>query len=119
MPLLISLSGGVQINGLGATDIDNQTEFQNSTTLGGLNLEFHERISKHYGRLDRLNEVAAKKLKDPDVWRFESRVAEKIISDWLNEHPSVHITKVNPDINETLATQFHTPSSPDFAKTMV
>ncbi|KAK7426015.1 hypothetical protein QQZ08_007463 [Neonectria magnoliae] len=49
--------GVIQVNGLGATDIDNQAEFQNSATLGGLNLELHQRISKYYGRLDRLNEV--------------------------------------------------------------
>ncbi|KAJ3545925.1 hypothetical protein NM208_g2265 [Fusarium decemcellulare] len=85
--------GGIQINGLGATDIDNQAEFQNSTTLGGLSLELHERISQHYGRLERLKEVVEKKIKDPDVWRFEARVAEKIISEWLAEHPNLHIIK--------------------------
>ncbi|KAE9578441.1 hypothetical protein CGCF415_v012742 [Colletotrichum fructicola] len=85
--------GGIQINGLGATDIDNQAEFQNSTTLGGLNLELHQRISRHYGRLDRLNEVVEKKLKDPDVWRFEARVAKQVIKDWLAENPSIIIVK--------------------------
>lgn len=87
--------GGIQVNGLGATDIDNQAEFQNGTTLGGLNLELHQRISKHYGRLDRLNEVVEKKLKDPDVWRFEARVVEKIIEEWLAEHPTVSAIKVS------------------------
>lgn len=86
--------GGIQINGLGATDIDNQAEFQNSTTLGGLSLELHERISRHYGRLERLKEVVEKKIKDPDVWRFEARVAEKIISDWLAEYSNISIIKV-------------------------
>lgn len=87
--------GGIQINGLGATDIDNQAEFQNSTTLGGLSLELHERISKHYGREQKLKEVVEKKLKDPEVWRFESRVAEKQISTWLEEHPSITVIKVS------------------------
>lgn len=87
-------TGGIQINGLGATDIDNQAEFQNSTTLGGLNIEFHERISRHYGRLERLDEVVKKKLKDPDAWRFEARVAEQIIRDWLAENPSITVIKV-------------------------
>lgn len=86
--------GGIQVNGLGATDIDNQIEFQNSTTLGGLNLELQQRISKHYGRVDRLNEVVEKKLKDPDIWRFESRVAEKVIIEWLAEHDKVTVIKV-------------------------
>ncbi|KAL1872980.1 hypothetical protein Daus18300_004121 [Diaporthe australafricana] len=85
--------GGIQVNGLGATDIDNQAEFQNSTTLGGLNLELHQRVSRYYGRLDRLNEVVEKKLKDADVWRFEARVAEQIIRDWLTENSSITIIK--------------------------
>ncbi|KAF4470246.1 Xanthan lyase [Fusarium albosuccineum] len=89
----VSITGGIQINGLGATDIDNQAEFQNSTTLGGLSLELHERISRHYDRLERLKEVVEKKIKDPDVWRFEARVAEKIISEWLAEHPNLTIIK--------------------------
>ena len=93
--LLISTTGGIQINGLGATDIDNQAEFQNSTTLGGLNLELHQRISDHYGRRGRLDDVVLKKLKDPDVWRFESRVAEQVISEWLTEYPLITIIKVN------------------------
>ncbi|KAJ4252796.1 hypothetical protein NW762_010702 [Fusarium torreyae] len=86
--------GGIQINGLGATDIDNQAEFQNSTTVGGLSLELHQRISKFYNRLERLNEIVQKRIKDPDIWRFESRVAEKVISDWLAEHSSITIIKV-------------------------
>lgn len=93
-PLLKSNSGGIQINGLGATDIDNQAEFQNSTTVGGLSLEFHQRISKVYNRVERLNEVVSKRIKDPEIWRFESRVAEKVISDWLAEYPSIDIIKV-------------------------
>ena len=88
------IEGGVQVNGLGATDIDNQAEFQNSTTLGGINLELHQRISKHYDRLDRLNEVVEKRLKDPDVWRFEARVAEKVIAEWLAETPRLTVIKV-------------------------
>ncbi|KPM44302.1 hypothetical protein AK830_g2274 [Neonectria ditissima] len=85
--------GGIQINGLGATDIDNQAEFQNSTTVGGLSLELHQRISHVYNRIERLNEVVGKALKDPDIWRFEARVAEKVIFDWLAENPSITIIK--------------------------
>ena len=87
--------GGIQVNGLGASDIDNQAEFQNSTTLGGLNLELHPRISDHYGRRQRLDQVVREKLKDPDVWRFESRVAEQVIAQWLAEHHSITIIKVS------------------------
>ncbi|KAM0190106.1 hypothetical protein ACHAPI_009618 [Fusarium lateritium] len=85
--------GGIQISGLGATDIDNQVEFQNSTTVGGLSLELHQRISKVYKRLERLNEVVSKQIKDPDIWRFESRIAEKVVSDWLAEYPLITIIK--------------------------
>lgn len=42
-----------------------------------------------------MNEVVEKKLKDPDVWRFEARVAEQIIRDWLAENPSITIIKVS------------------------
>lgn len=85
--------GGIQVNGLGSTDIDNQAEFQNSTTLGGFNLEFHQRISRHYGRLDRLNKVVQERLKDVEVWRFEARVAQQVIKNWLAEYPSIVIIK--------------------------
>ncbi|KAI1846018.1 hypothetical protein JX266_007827 [Neoarthrinium moseri] len=93
--------GGIQINGLGATDIDNQDEFQNSTTLGGLNLELHERISRHYNRLGHLHEVVAKKLKDPEVRRFESKVAEKVIAEWLAEHRLITIFKLPNGVSVT------------------
>ncbi|KAM0750551.1 hypothetical protein T439DRAFT_301459 [Meredithblackwellia eburnea MCA 4105] len=83
--------GGIQIEGLGFTDIDNHVEFQNSTTVGGLALELHQRISAVYGRKDRLDEVMRKGIKDPEVWRFESRVAEKVIREWLAEFPSITI----------------------------
>lgn len=90
-----SIAGGIQINGLGATDIDNQVEFQNSTTVGGLSLELHQRISKVYNRVERLNEVVSKRIKDPEIWRFESRVAEQVISNWLAEYPKITIIKVH------------------------
>jgi hypothetical protein len=73
--------GGIQIEGLGSTDIDNQVEFQNSTAVGGLALELHRRLSTHYGRLDQLEEVVARRLKVPEVWKFESSLLERIIAD--------------------------------------
>jgi len=88
------IAGGIQINGLVASNIDSQPEFQNSTTLGGLNLKLHQRISRHYGRLERLNEVVEKKLKGPGVWRFEARTVEQIIEYWLAENP--FITRLSP-----------------------
>lgn len=59
---------------------------KNHTTVGGLALELHRRISKHYNRLEHLEEVIAKGIMDPDVWRFEASVVEKIIVEWLGEH---------------------------------
>lgn len=87
--------GGIQIEGLGATDIDNQNEVFNSTTLGGLALELHRRISTYYGRLERLEHCVKEGIKDADVWRFESRVAELIIKQWLAEFPEIVIIKVS------------------------
>ncbi|GJC81844.1 hypothetical protein ColLi_04682 [Colletotrichum liriopes] len=86
--------GGIQIEGLGATDIDNQAEVFNSPTVGGLALEFHRRISKYYGRLEHLEHCVEEGIKDPDVWRFESRVAEQIIKEWLAEFPEITVVKV-------------------------
>ncbi|KAL4914810.1 FAD dependent oxidoreductase-domain-containing protein [Aspergillus aurantiobrunneus] len=85
--------GGIQVEGLGSTDIDNQPEFKNSSSVGGLALELHRRLSKHYGRLDRLEEVLAKGLKVPEVWKFESSVLERIIAEWLAEYPTLLVIK--------------------------
>lgn len=86
--------GGIQVEGLGGSDIDNQAEFQNSGTVRGLALELHRRISSHYGRLDLLEKVVTEELKDPSVWRFESSVAEAVIGKWLKEEKAVRIIYV-------------------------
>ena len=41
--------GGMSVEGLGGTDIDNQP-FRNSPAVGGLALEFYRRVSAAYGR---------------------------------------------------------------------
>ncbi|KAJ5368818.1 uncharacterized protein N7496_008578 [Penicillium cataractarum] len=88
--------GGIQVEGLGSTDIDNQTEFQNSPSVGGLALELHRRLSKYYGRLDWLEEVLAERKKVPEVWKFEPRVLEEVIRSWLDEYsPLLSITKAS------------------------
>lgn len=89
----MSIAGGIQIEGLGSTDIDNQIEFQNSPSVGGLALELHRRLSKHYGRLQLLEEVLAQGRKEPEVWKFEPHVLEKVIVEWLEEYPSLSIIK--------------------------
>ena len=40
--------GGMNVEGLGGTDIDNHNEFQNSPAVGGLALEFYRKdVQKH------------------------------------------------------------------------
>ena len=59
--------GGMVSGGLSHTD------YGDVTVLGGLTLEFHERVAKHYG-------------KPVFYWRGpEPHVAEKIMKDWLSE----------------------------------
>lgn len=107
--LLTCHIGGIQVEGLGATDIDNQSEFLNSTTVGGLALELHRRISAHYGRLERLEEVVRTRTKDAEVWRFESRVAEKVIKEWLAEFPSIEVIKASRNITSSDGSEANRP----------
>lgn len=79
--------GGIVVNGLGGTDIDNHKDFQNSLAVGGLSLEFYRRIARHYGRLSEFESKLQKKVKDASIWRFEPHVAEKIIKEWIDEYP--------------------------------
>ena len=55
--------GGLTSGGLGATDIGNKG------AIGGLAREFYRRLGKHYGQ--------------PEAWKFEPHVAEKIFDDWV------------------------------------
>lgn len=57
--------GGLSSGGLGFTD------FGNKAAIGGIALEFYQRLGKHYG-------VEAE-------WRFEPHVAEKVLTEWLAE----------------------------------
>jgi hypothetical protein len=58
--------GGMVSGGLGWTDMDRQEH-----VIGGYAREFFERVGRHYG--------------EPNAWRFEPKVAEKILRDWLAE----------------------------------
>lgn len=77
--------GGMSVEGLGGTDIDNHKEFQNSPAVGGLALEFYRRIARAYGREQEFEKMLINKEKRPDLWRFESHVAEEVIMNWVNE----------------------------------
>lgn len=76
--------GGMSVEGLGGTDIDNQP-FQNSPAVGGLALEFYRRISAHYGRSQKFEAMLAARDKDTSLWRFEPHVAESVWDAWVRE----------------------------------
>lgn len=76
--------GGMSVEGLGGTDIDNQP-FQNSPAVGGLALEFYRRISAHYGRAQKFEAMLAARDKDTSLWRFEPHVAESVWDAWVRE----------------------------------
>lgn len=78
--------GGQMVEGLGSTDIDNHKEFQNSLAIGGLALEFYQRVAAAYGRTDAFKKMLQNREKQMALWKFESSVAERIIKNWLAEY---------------------------------
>ncbi len=78
--------GGMSVEGLGGTDIDNHKDFQNSPAVGGLALEFYRCIAKAYGREEAFENALKNKVKNTNLWRFESKVAEKVFNDWIKEY---------------------------------
>ena len=76
--------GGMSVEGLGGTDIDNQP-FRNSPAVGGLALEFYRRISVQYGRSAAFEAMLAAGGKDTKLWRFEPHVAEAVWEAWVKE----------------------------------
>jgi len=79
--------GGIMVNGLGGTDIDNHPEFQNSLAVGGLALEFYRKVAQYYGRLAEFDLKLNSKTKDATLWRFEPHVADEVIQKWIKEYP--------------------------------
>lgn len=75
--------GGILVEGLGSSDIDNHPEFQNSPAIGGLALEFYKRIAIAYDQLDEWEDALGKGEKKPLLWRFEPHVAEEILTSWV------------------------------------
>jgi hypothetical protein len=65
--------GGMSVEGLGGSDIDNHKEFKNGVAVGGMAAEFYRRLGAAYGR-------------DGPVYRFEPKVAEKVFAEWLAKH---------------------------------
>src|SRR5690625_140883 len=72
--------GGISVNGLGGTDINNHN-FKNGEAVGGLAYEFYQKIGQHYGIYDwdDNNDQSA-------AWRFESSVADSIFQAWVREY---------------------------------
>ncbi|HEX3132228.1 MAG TPA: FAD-dependent oxidoreductase [Planctomycetota bacterium] len=68
-----TFAGGISVDGLGGTDIDNHGDFKNSAAVGGLASEFYRRIGKAYG-------------KDGFGLRFEPHVAQGVVDALLAEH---------------------------------
>jgi len=77
--------GGMSVEGLGGTDIDNHAEFQNSPAVGGLALEFYRRVSARYGKQKAFDEMVRNRAKQSGLWRFEPHVAEAVFEDWIKE----------------------------------
>ena len=73
--------GGIMVNGLGGTDINNHGDFDNDVAVGGLALEFFKKIFDHYGI-----ENWQERREDASIWNFESSVADCNIKAWVSEH---------------------------------
>lgn len=72
--------GGMSIEGLGGSDINNHADFKNDHVIGGLTLEFYKEVARHYG-IAHFDAARA----DAKTWRFEPHVAKAIFDRWLAE----------------------------------
>jgi hypothetical protein len=77
--------GGMAVEGLGGTDIDNHKNIHNSPAVGGLAREFYRRISLKYNRNGAFDAMTANRTMDTGLWRFEPHVAEQIYDAWVKE----------------------------------
>ncbi len=73
--------GGMSIEGLGGSDINNHSDFKNDSVIGGLALDFYKKTAARYG-ITYFDSVR----KNSTVWRFEPHVAEQVIEKWLSDH---------------------------------
>ena len=74
------------VEGLGGTDIDNHASFQNSPAVGGMALEFYQRVAATYGKLEALEKAIREGTKQPQLWRYEPHVAEAVMEQWVSEY---------------------------------
>lgn len=73
--------GGMTIEGLGGSDINNHAGFKNDHVIGGLTLDFYKKIASHYG-VENFDSARAQS----KTWRFEPHVAQNILYRWLEEN---------------------------------
>lgn len=73
--------GGIAVDGLGGTDVNNHRDFKNSSAIGGMALDFYKKIAVHYNRKDWLSNN-----ENSSTWRFESKVADSIYDAWVSEY---------------------------------
>ncbi|WP_163379059.1 FAD-dependent oxidoreductase [Cyclobacterium sp. SYSU L10401] len=73
--------GGMTIEGLGGSDINNHAGFKNDHVIGGMTLEFYKEVARHYGIA---NFDSART--DAKTWRFEPHVAKRIFDQWLEDY---------------------------------
>lgn len=88
--------GGMTVEGLGGSDINNHPEFKNDHVIGGLTLDFYKKIASYYG----VKDFDSARL-DFNTWRFEPHVAEDIVNSWLKEYdiPVYKETRLIHDFN--------------------
>ncbi len=77
--------GGMSVEGLGGSDIDNQRHFRNSPAVGGLALEFYRRVADRYGRRAAFEAMLREGRKEGGLWRFEPHVAEGVFEEWVKQ----------------------------------
>lgn len=65
--------GGMNVEGLGDTDINLHPQFKNEAAVGGLAREFYRRVGKKYG-------------KSGPQYQFEPHAAETVFNEWVAEH---------------------------------
>jgi hypothetical protein len=65
--------GGMSVEGLGSSDIDNHKEFKNGAAVGGLAKDFYRRLGRKYG-------------KDAPQYKFEPQIAAAVFAEYIAEN---------------------------------
>jgi hypothetical protein len=73
--------GGMSVEGLGGSDINNHSDFKNDRAVGGLALEFYKMTASKYG-IKNFEQERHKSM----TWRFEPHVAEEVFLNWIRKY---------------------------------